>query len=211
MSTPVFNIELIAAGKKFFRNWIFKNLSFKLVSAEKVSVIGQNGSGKSTLLQVLSGYESLSIGNIRYSKDGFEIPREKIFNHIAIAAPYLELIEEYTLEEIVRFHFLLKKPTQNLASKEIIELMQLEGSKDKVFKYFSSGMKQRAKLSLAILSDVDLILLDEPLSNLDKPGTLWYQDLTTNYLKEKTVVVCSNQNEMEYSFCSRSILVSDYQ
>ncbi|MEO8085634.1 MAG: ATP-binding cassette domain-containing protein [Bacteroidota bacterium] len=211
MSTPVFNIELIAAGKKFFRNWIFKNLSFTLSPADKVSVIGQNGSGKSTLLQVLSGYESLSTGNIRYSKDNVEIPRENIYNHIAIAAPYLELIEEYTLEEIVRFHFQLKKPIHNLTPGNIIELMQLEGSKDKIFKYFSSGMKQRTKLTLAIMSDVDLILLDEPLSNLDKTGTLWYQELTSKYLKEKSVVVCSNQNEAEYAFCNRSIFISDYQ
>lgn len=211
MSTPAFNIELITAGKKFFRNWIFKNLSFKLGPAEKVSIIGHNGSGKSTLLQVLSGYESLSAGTIRYSKNEVEISRENIFNHLSIAAPYLELIEEFTLEEIVRFHYQLKKPVQDITPNEIIGLMQLDGSKNKVFKYFSSGMKQRTKLALAILSDVDLVLLDEPLSNLDKQGELWYRDLANNYLKEKSVIVCSNQNEAEYSFCSRSIFVAEYQ
>jgi len=163
------------------------------------------------MLQVLSGFESLSEGSIRYSKNGKEIARQDIFSHISIAAPYLELVEEYTLNEIIRFHFQFKKPDRNLSPSDILAVMQLEGSKDKVFKYFSSGMKQRTKLALAILSDVDVVLLDEPLSNLDKSGERWYGDLAKNYLENKMVVVCSNQNEAEYFFCEESITISDYK
>lgn len=211
LETPTFSIDITDGGKKFFRNWIFKNLTYRIETGNKLAVTGRNGSGKSTLLQVLCGYESLSLGNIRYAKNESEISRENIFSHIAIAAPYLELIEEYTLEELVDFHFQFKNLRQQLSTDEIITMMELESSRMKTFKYFSSGMKQRTKLALAIISDVDLILLDEPLSNLDKQGEIWYRNLAEMYLADKTVVVCSNQNEAEYFFCGNTINISDYQ
>ena len=211
LETPTFSIDITDGGKKFFRNWIFKNLTYRIEAGNKLAVTGRNGSGKSTLLQVLCGYESLSLGNIRYAKNKSEISRENIFSHLAIAAPYLELIEEYTLEELVDFHFQFKNLRQPLSTDEIITLMELERSRMTIFKYFSSGMKQRTKLALAIVSDVDLICLDEQLSNLDKQGEIWYRNLAEIYLADKTVVVCSNQNEAEYFFCEKTINISDYQ
>ena len=206
-----FSIELAGAGKKFFRHWIFKNLSLRLDSPQKISVLGKNGTGKSTLLQVLSGYESLSEGAIKYYSNEKEIPREDIYSSISIAAPYLELIEEYTLAEMIDFHFRFKSPVANLGTGDIIQLAELEHSKDKIIKYYSSGMKQRTRLALAILSDVAFVMLDEPLSNLDKDGETWYRNLAEKFLKDKSVIVCSNQNETEYFFCDRTINISDFK
>jgi len=206
-----FSIELAGAGKKFFRHWIFKNLSFRFESPQKIAVLGKNGSGKSTLLQVISGYESLSEGEIKYFGNGIEIHREDVYSCISIAAPYLELIEEYTLTEMIQFHFRFKKPSANLNTSDIIKLAELEHAKDKIIKYYSSGMKQRARLSLAILSDVKIVLLDEPLSNLDKEGEVWYKNLSEKFLIDKTAIVCSNQNESEYFFCDSNINIADYK
>ena len=206
-----FSVELADAGKKFLRNWVFRNLSFRFEAPQKISVLGQNGSGKSTLLQVISGYESLSAGVITYARNGIQVPRENLYNHISIAAPYLELIEEYTLTEMINFHFRFKKPTAKLTSEDIIQLTGLEQSKNKIIKYYSSGMKQRIRLALAMLSDVELVLLDEPLSNLDKEGEYWYREIAEKYLKEKSAIVCSNQNESEYFFCDRNINIVDYK
>ena len=206
-----FNVELAGAGKKYLRNWIFKNISFRFETPQKISVLGKNGSGKSTLLHVISGYESLSEGVIRYFGNGSEIPREKLYKHISIAAPYLELVEEYTLIEMINFHFRFKPAVEKLAVEDIIQISGLEQSKNKIIKYYSSGMKQRIRLTLAILSDVDLVLLDEPLSNLDMDGDSWYRDLAEKYLREKSVIVCSNQNESEYFFCNRNINIADYK
>ena len=206
-------IKIEKGGKKFLRNWIFRNLSIELKSPEKVVILGPNGSGKSTLLQALSGQLSLSEGSIEFTMNHSAdiVPPELIFRHVAIATPYLELIEEFTLEEIVSFHFRFKRAVNNLSFREIISLTQLDKSKDKVFKYFSSGMKQRVKLCLAILSDVDYVLLDEPLTNLDKEGMNWYKKLAEEFLKQRLVIVCSNHDENEYSFCKKEINISDYK
>ena len=160
---------------------------------------------------MIAGYESLSSGSITYYSSEKKILRENIFRHVSLAAPYLELTEEFTLEELVHFHFSFKQPQQNLTAAEIISLMQLESSKGKVFKYFSSGMKQRTKLALAMISDTDLILLDEPLSNLDKDGEKWYGDMVSRFLTERSVVICSNHTEAEYHFCNLQVDIGDYK
>lgn len=207
-SASTLQIDLTGAGKKFFRNWIFRKLDLSIAPGEKIALLGSNGSGKSTLLQILAGYESLSEGTLRYARSGKVVERDAVFRDISLAAPYLELIEEFTLWEIIHFHFRMKKPWNDFSSRQILELTGLEASKDKVFKYFSSGMKQRAKLALAILSDTDVVLLDEPLSNLDKNGEDWYRNLAVEYLKDRTVIVCSNRHESEYFFCEKQLDLS---
>jgi ABC-type multidrug transport system ATPase subunit len=209
-ATHPFQITLNQSGKKFFRNWIFRNLSIELSVPEKIVVLGPNGSGKSTLLHVLSGQLSLSEGSVKYI-NSVPLEASAVFKHISIAAPYLDLIEDFTMEEIIRFHFQFKKAVNNFSVNEIVGLTELEGSKDKVFKYFSSGMKQRVKLCLAILSDVNMVLLDEPLSNLDKNGVLWYKKLVSEYLKARLVVVCSNHDLNEYEFCDKEVDIMKYK
>ena len=204
-------VTLVEVGKQFTRNWIFRNLSLSISTPQKIAVLGQNGSGKSTLLQILSGHLSATEGIVQFSNEGKQIEPDEVFRRISIAAPYLELIEEFTLREIVDFHFRFKKPVLNHSSKEIIELMELEKAKEKVFKYFSTGMKQRAKLALAILSDVDLVLIDEPLTNLDKEGGLWYRKMVEEYLVKKSVAICSNHNAPEYEFCDQVMNINDYK
>ena len=102
-------IELSGLGKKFNRDWIFKGIDFTSNPADRVAIIGPNGSGKSTLLQVISGILSPNAGAIHFSKKNTAIAIESFFTHITIAAPYLELPEEMTLLELIKFHFSFKK------------------------------------------------------------------------------------------------------
>jgi ABC-type multidrug transport system ATPase subunit len=204
-------IVLEKAGKQFSRNWIFRNLSLSISSPQKLAILGPNGSGKSTLLQMMSGHMSPTEGKIQFSLNGTSLDTENVFQHISIATPYLELIEEFTLTEIVGFHFKFKNAVNKLSADEIISITELEKAKHKVFKYFSSGMKQRAKLALAILSDVQLVLLDEPLSNLDKAASTWYRKMVEDYLANKMVIVCSNHHPEEYDYCEQVMNINDYK
>ncbi len=202
-------IELQKAGKKYFREWVFRNVNTVIEPSDKIAITGPNGSGKSTFLQVFSGALLPTEGSILYSHEGNSIEDEKVFRHVSIAAPYLELIEEFTLDEIVSFHYSFKKPVGTMTVEEVISLSGLESSRKKTFKYFSSGMKQRLKISLAVLSDSQLILLDEPCSNFDADAIKWYQSLIRDYAKEKTVVVCSNNLQYEFEFCNRQLNMMD--
>jgi ABC-type multidrug transport system ATPase subunit len=204
-------VVLENVGKQFYREWIFRNLSLTISRGDTLAILGANGSGKSTLLQIISGNVIPTEGKIIYSSGENKIDAESIFRHLSFASPYLELIEEFTLEEIVDLHFKFKSPVNNFSNKEIIELSGLNASSKKVFKYFSSGMKQRVKLTLAILSDVKLILLDEPVSNLDSQSVTWYRKLMEEYTGGKTIVICSNHQPSEYEFCKSQINISDYK
>ena len=194
------NIHLQQAGKKYSGNWIFRNLNLTLAQGGTLAVLGPNGSGKSTLLQILSGAVLLTEGKINYSSANRPINEEDVFREVAIAAPYLELIEEFTIDECINLHLGFKKIVNNYTASEVIELSGLKHALNKPIRFFSSGMKQRLKLTLACLSDVPLLLLDEPCSNLDSEAIQWYAELIGVYGQQRTIVVCSNNQENEFLF-----------
>ena len=203
-------IELTGLGKKFNRDWIFKGIDLTIASSDRVAIIGPNGSGKSTLLQVISGVLSPNAGTIAFQNAGVDISVENIYKNISIAAPYLELPEEMTLMELIQFHFSFKDQLGFTSAEEIINSMGLQKAKNKEIRYFSSGMKQRVKLALALYSKVDCILLDEPTTNLDEQGITWYLNLIDTMLGNRTIFVSSNQAH-EYAFCNKQILIADYK
>lgn len=198
-------ITLNNTGKRYNTEWIFKNVNYEFNSQNKYAILGSNGSGKSTLLQVIAGNIIQSAGEIKYSIVDKVISTENIFKSISFAAPYIELIEEFTLSEAIDFHQKFKPFYPNLNKEKIIELTSLEKSKDKAIKYYSSGMKQRVKLALSILSDTPLLLLDEPCTNLDKQGIDWFQNLISKHTEKRLLIVCSNRQKDEYSFCNEEL------
>lgn len=203
-------ITLENIGRRFNREWIFKQVSYEFKTGGRYAILGPNGSGKSTLLQLIAGNLTPSEGAISYSHQGNNIDVESIYQHISLAAPYLELIEEFTLLEIIDFHFSFKTYLAGTDQHSLIELLGFERARNKALKNFSSGMKQRVKLALAICSDTPVLLLDEPTANLDKQGISWYLELVERYAADRMIIVCSNQ-EHEYQFCDKHLLVMNYK
>lgn len=197
-------------GKKFNREWIFRNLSASFETGKPCSITGGNGSGKSTFLQVLCGFVPTTEGAINYSIDSKEVAPENFYQHFDISTPYLELIEEFTLNEFLEFHFKFKKPKAGLTINDIVELVYLQNDQHKQIKNFSSGMKQRLKLGLCFYSQSEVCLLDEPTTNLDEPGIEWYLNAVQSILAEKLVLVSSNQKH-EYSFCTQNVHIPDFK
>jgi ABC-type multidrug transport system ATPase subunit len=205
------NISLDKVGKKFNREWIFRNLDLEITSGDKLLVQGGNGSGKSTLLQVISGFISPNEGELRYTAANIAVDPASIKDQFAFASPYLVLIEDFTAAELIHHISLARRFKNKLNTGEILEVAQLSHTSGKYIRQFSSGMKQRLKLAIAILSDVPVLLLDEPLSNLDRAGGEWYAAMINNYCVDQTIVVCSNAIEQEHFFCRRAISVLDYK
>lgn len=203
------NITLNNIGRRFNKEWIFREINYQFNGGEKYAVLGPNGSGKSTLLSILLGSLMPSEGELKYLNPK-EINVEGIYQYISFAAPYLDLIEEFTLQETIAFHFKFKAYAKGLNELDVLNLLGLERSQDKPLKHFSSGMKQRTKLALACCSDAPLLLLDEPTSNLDAQGVDWYLALIEKFGDNRTVIIGSNQ-EHEYSFCGARLNISDYK
>lgn len=196
-------------GRRFNKEWIFRDINYVFSKGQQYAVLGPNGSGKSTLLSVLLGNLTPSEGKLTY-KDEKEILPENIFNSISLAAPYLDLIEEFTLQETIDFHFKFKDYQEGFNAAAVLDLLALSKAEDKPLKYFSSGMKQRTKLALAFCTNSPILVLDEPTSNLDTQGTEWYLNLVEKFTKDRLVLVGSNQS-YEYDFCKFQLNISDYK
>jgi ABC-type multidrug transport system ATPase subunit len=203
-------INLEHIGRRFNREWIFRDVNYVFETGTSYAILGANGAGKSTILQLISGSLSSSEGVISYSKEGALLNPELVFKHLSMAAPYLELIEEFTLNELIDLHFQFKKYRSGLDRLQLIELMGFKRSEFKAIKHFSSGMKQRVKLALAFCSDTEMILLDEPASNLDQQGLEWYLSLVKEFSADRMLIICSNQIQ-EYSFCKNQLNIADYK
>lgn len=206
------SITLQDLGRRYNREWIFRHLDYSFSFGKKYAVLGPNGSGKSTLLKVISGSLAPSQGKIDYTDTHMQpIQPENIFQELAVAAPYMELIEEFTLRELIAFHFKFKSFLPGFDTEAIGQLLGLEKSLDKEVRFFSSGMKQRVKLALACCSSSSVVLLDEPMSNLDTAGEDWYLALIERTIQADRLLIIGSNQEKEYAFCDAHIPIMSYK
>lgn len=201
-------ITLTNTGKRYNREWIFRHVDRIFLPGNAYAITGPNGSGKSTLLQVIAGAVLHSEGSIEYKEGENLVESIQAHKHLSLAAPYLELIEEMTATELLEFHATFKKLIKSIP--EILEEVSLTNAAHKQIRYFSSGMKQRLKLAQAFFSEISVLLLDEPTTNLDEDGIALYHKLIRNYATGKTVIVSSN-DKIEYDFCKEIISIIDYK
>ncbi len=224
-------IWLTNAGKRFNRDWIFRRLSYQFLPGHSYAITGPNGSGKSTLLQSIAGAIAISEGSIGYAAaplsaavlpasdpgaaiqavpPDFPIPSDQAYQHLSLAAPYLDVIEEMTVSEFLRFHASFKPLLTGLSVSDVIDQVGLAAAANRQIRFYSSGMKQRVRLAQALFSNTSTILLDEPCTNLDVDGIALYRRLMGQYAKDRTVIVSSNDLQ-EYDFCEESINILDYK
>jgi ABC-type multidrug transport system ATPase subunit len=115
-----------------------------------------------------------------------------------------------TALEFLAFHESFKSFMPGITPSSILETIGLTDAANKQIRYYSSGMKQRIKLAQAIFSDVPVLFLDEPCTNLDETGYALYQSLIQNYASNKLIIVSSN-DKLEYNFCEEVIDIKKYK
>lgn len=196
------NITAHKLGKRFNRSWIFKELDFALHSGKAYAVLGPNGSGKSTLLRLLAGQLEPDQGALKHKWNGKVVTQ--LYPHLRFAAPYIDIPDELTFPELLQFHRKFKQLKKGFSAAQIVDKAQLSHVKKRPIKYFSSGMRQRVKLSLAFFFESPLCLLDEPTSHLDQNGVDWYSNWVKTTISQNLTIVGSNQAH-EYQFCNEVI------
>ena len=197
-------------GKKYRKEWIFRRVDLTLTAGTSYTFVGPNGSGKSTLLQLLAGNLPATEGQLTYSLNQTIVEPDDWFRQVSIAAPYLELIEELTLDELLTFHQTFKPFKVGLTAELVADRLLLTHARHKEIKYFSSGMKQRVKLGLAFFSQSPIVILDEPTSNLDRQGAAWYHDQVRQLSPDQLLLIGSNQPD-EYDFCPNVLDVMQWK
>ncbi len=199
-------MKIIATGihKKFRQEWVFKALSYTFESGKSYAIIGQNGAGKSTLLKTLAQYSLPNKGKVE-----FEGIIEDVNKQISFAAPYSELIEEFTLPELLNFLVQINFLEARWDFKAFTSFIDLRPSESKYIKNFSSGMRQKVKLGIALAADRPILCLDEPTSNLDETAKNWFYKALDSQ-RHKLILIASNE-QAEINLCTNQIAIADYK
>lgn len=187
-------------SKNFGRKKILRDISFELFSGKSAAVVGPNGSGKTTLLRVICGLIRPSQGEIRYIENNHPIPQKIFYKTMGLVGPYLELYEELTASENLLF-FARMKRIQNAPAKIsfLMDRLNLTGNEDEQVKNYSSGMRQRLKYVFALIGEPEILILDEPTSNLDKDGIDRVYDIMSEQKKTKILLLATNeQTDLQY-------------
>ena len=205
------HIEFKNAARHFGAQTVFQNLNISLEPGQRYAVLGGNGSGKSTLLKTIYGALSLSEGSVSWQYSNKELSPFEAAHRMSFAGPYFELIEELTAQEFLTYYGRFREFLPELSQANILEKAWLADAATKEIRHFSSGMKQRLKLALALFSNNAVVLLDEPTSNLDPKGMDWFQALLKENLGERSLFVGSNFSDAETFLCEEKIELKDYQ
>lgn len=191
MADPV-QIELTKIGKRF-KSWIFRDIDLIFESSVFYGIVGHNGIGKSTLLRIISGYTSPTVGRVIYSSVHGPLDIQSAAGTVSYAAPYIDLIDELTVTEMVLFHQSFRKFFPALRQiEDILRVIELYKHRDTLVGDLSSGLMQRLKVGLMIVTESPVLLLDEPTSYLDLNGKQWYHQLLEKYRPGRLVIVASN-------------------
>ena len=200
-----------SVNKTFGRRLIFSNISFKLNSSTIFGISGPNGSGKSTLVKIIANIISPSSGKLVHSINGKEIKPEKLHNHIGLISPYLVLYDEFTAYENLNYFSEIRGISFDKGKvDDLLNKFLLFNRKDDLVKTYSSGMKQRLKFIFALMHSPQLIILDEPTSNLDDEGKEVVYELVKEEGSRNVVIVASNE-KTDLNLCTNKIDLNDYK
>lgn len=210
-NTPAMGVTLKGVAKQFVREKVFSGVDHVFAPGSRTALLGPNGSGKSTLLQVVAGALVPTKGTVEHHVANRVLPQENVYRQVSIAAPYLDLYDELSLQEVITTHARFKPFHPGIDAQAVARNAYLEAHWHKPVSHFSSGMRQRLKLALAILSDTPLLLLDEPGTNLDAEGLAWFRRLLQANMEGRTLLVASNRQAEETFACTQSVEISRWK
>lgn len=206
-------LEVQNVTKRYGRKPIFSPISFTAIDGEVIAITGSNGSGKSTLLKIIAGVLSASSGKATWFNDDKKLDTEDLSNRLGFVAPYLELYNELSAVEHVNFIGKLKKLEVADAASHLTRfgLDRSIASSQRLVGQYSSGMKQRVALAMSSVGVPDILLYDEPSSNLDQEGiTALFDHITESSRDGKIVIIATNDAE-ERSLAHRSVDLQPYR
>jgi ABC-type multidrug transport system ATPase subunit len=203
-------IVLEGLQKKFGKQHILQGVSHTFETGSKTVILGSNGSGKSTLIKILSGALEATEGSPTFSINNTVIEAKSIGLCVGIAAPYVALNPMFGLMETLEFHARFCPFPKDYDQNDWLQKAGLTAHKDKRLSTFSSGMLQRVRLLMAIANKRPIVLLDEPLSNLDSDGVQFYKELIHSFALSKTIIVGSNYQGDEYDFCTNELVLEKH-
>ncbi len=209
---PINRLDVENVGHRFGRRILFRKLSFRLEGGRTLAVTGANGSGKSTLLRILAGVTEPTRGTVTLTAGGRVVSAEDRPLHTGMVAPYLNVYDDFTARENLRFIARARRlPDAEARIEAALRTVTLLPRADDRVATYSSGMKQRIRFAAALLPDPPMFLLDEPTSNLDAPGREMVARIIADRQAAGCVIVVATNDADEAVRCDEALSVEDYR
>ena len=193
-------LEFVDVSKSFGGVMAVQNASLSLRAGELLAILGPSGCGKTTLLRIAGGYEQANSGIVRI--DGRDVTRQSPDQrNIGMVFQHYALFPHMTVQENVEFGLRMRKiPRSERLSRTgaMLSLVRLEGVAERKPAELSGGEQQRVALARALIVEPSVLLLDEPLANLDRNVRLRMRDELRSLqqrLAITTVLVTHDQEE----------------
>ncbi|HOY94670.1 MAG TPA: ABC transporter ATP-binding protein [Catalimonadaceae bacterium] len=195
-------------GHRFQNIFLFRHLNFILKEGAVTFVTGHNGSGKSTLLKIVTGAMQPIEGSVQFYDSTSLLENDVVWKYIGFVSPYQELPEDLTLNELIEFQKQMdQQPTAAEFYEDLIQLFRMEKERDKQVRFFSTGMKQKAKFILNLSQSRPIWILDEPTSNLDPASVDHFWNFIQSNKSGRLILVASN-DPAEFNFADETIVLS---
>jgi len=206
-----YTVELNNLIKFFGRRLIFDGINFSFSSRNVYGISGPNGSGKSTLVKIIADLISPTRGKVIHKYGEKIIEPEDLHNYLGFVSPYLFLYDEFTAEENLIHSASIRGIKFNKERSEyLLSELNLFDRRNDLVRDYSSGMKQRLKFIFALLHEPQLIILDEPTSNLDNSGKEVVYKIIKEESKKNLIVIASNEDS-DLQLCTEVIELEKFK
>ena len=203
-------IEVKGLGKKYKGNAFYslENATFTIEEGDIIGLVGKNGSGKSTLLKILAKSQNPTEGNVFFNgRDIFK--EDNILKDFGIMIEPV-FFPQISVEENLKLYLKIHKKEQYQDNIEkILKLVGLWEAKDRKPIDFSFGMKQRTALALALVTEPQFVLLDEPFVGLDPIGVKNLLEILKQWSKvnKTSMIISSHQLAELEDLCTRYLFI----
>ena len=190
----MWKVEANNITQTFNQRNIFKNISFEVQSGESLVLTGPNGSGKTTMIRIICNLLRPISGNVDYVFGDQKKEAKDLYSTIGLVGPYLQLYNNLTALENYSFFAKIRGLSIDISYfKVLMKKMGLAGRELDELRTYSSGMLQRMKYVCALLHQPEILVLDEPTSNLDEKGCDIVYQIMQDQKKEKILILATNE------------------
>lgn len=206
-----YSLKLESLTKVFGRRLVFDKLTFEFFPGKVYGISGPNGSGKSTLSKIIAGIITPTAGKVVHQSGSKVIKAEELHNHLGFVSPYLLLYDEFTaLENLEHFSRIRGIAFDAKRGDELLTAFDIYNRRNDYVKTYSSGMKQRLKFVFAFLHRPNLLILDEPTSNLDNSGKEAVYSIIKKESSGNIIIIASNE-DADLAKCDEVIYLENYK
>lgn len=197
-------------SKKFGQTIVLDNISFDVENGQVAALLGENGAGKSTLLRLINGYYEADKGEIELNNKTIKKNRSEYLHSLGYVPEISALYGEMTVFDFLMFVAnirQLEKATINKKIRRMVRLLELQPVITQKNEHLSKGYKKRVELAAALLSEPELLLLDEPTEGLDPNQKQLLRDIIKHYALEHTVIISTHTLEDVEALASQILLL----